>query len=148
MAFCFACFIEQRADIHVNLVLLQSARSCGEYSALFRFLFHALSLSLSFFLFLFSSLSGVFCLLCVLHIHTYVHSHARIHIHIRISPRPKKLPFSSNSPFLVPIIPFPVSFFVPIFYHFSSNFQIMQWSSESHNLKITMNFLKSKNLSC
>lgn len=31
MAFCFACFIEQRADIHVNLVLLQSARSCGEY---------------------------------------------------------------------------------------------------------------------
>lgn len=27
MAFCFACFIEQRADIHVNLALLQSART-------------------------------------------------------------------------------------------------------------------------
>lgn len=46
MAFCFACFIEQRADIHVNLALLQSARSRGEYGALFRFLFDPLSLSL------------------------------------------------------------------------------------------------------
>lgn len=45
MAFCFACFIEQRADIHVNLALLQSARSRGEYGALFRFLFDPLSLS-------------------------------------------------------------------------------------------------------
>lgn len=34
MAFCFACFIEHRADIHVNLALLQSARSCGVYSFL------------------------------------------------------------------------------------------------------------------
>lgn len=59
MAFCFACFIEQRADIHVNLALLQSARSRGEYGALFRFLFDPLSLYLSFLLFLslFSSMS-------------------------------------------------------------------------------------------
>lgn len=34
MAFCFACFIEQRADIHVNLALLQSARSNGGYTDL------------------------------------------------------------------------------------------------------------------
>lgn len=49
MAFCFTCFIEQRADIHVNLALLQSARSCGEYSALsfvFSFILSFFSLSL------------------------------------------------------------------------------------------------------
>lgn len=32
MAFCFACFIEQRADIHVNLALSQSARTGREPS--------------------------------------------------------------------------------------------------------------------
>lgn len=50
MAFCFACFIEHRADIHVNLALLQSARSCGVYSSL-SFLFHPLALPSSFSLF-------------------------------------------------------------------------------------------------
>lgn len=34
VAFCFACFIEQRADIHVNLALLQSARTSGGYTDL------------------------------------------------------------------------------------------------------------------
>lgn len=34
MAFCFACFIEQRADIHVNLALSQSARTGREPSSL------------------------------------------------------------------------------------------------------------------
>lgn len=34
MAFCFACFIEQRADIHVNLALLQSAGTSGGYTDL------------------------------------------------------------------------------------------------------------------
>lgn len=69
MAFCFACFIEQRADIHVNLALLQSARSRGEYGALFRFLFDPLSLSLlpplplSLSLFLYVSLFSSFCFL-------------------------------------------------------------------------------------
>lgn len=62
MAFCFACFIEQRADIHVNLALLQSARSRGEYGALFRFLFDPLSLYLSFLLFSSLSLSFPLCL--------------------------------------------------------------------------------------
>jgi len=46
MAFCFVCFIEQRADIRVNLALLQSARSRGGYDVLFRFLSLSLSLSL------------------------------------------------------------------------------------------------------